>query len=131
MSEISGDERGVGKKARSNGKQRERGSGSGSVSVLGLESTTESPSSLSDSQDVPKANSTRHRSLGRDLSGYIRPYAETVKDYEPSRRNTADSVQSASQVTAVRVVVHNPDTDEEATYQTAVESHGEDDFEEA
>jgi len=65
------------------------------------------------------------------LSGYIRPYAETVKDYEPSRRNTADSVQSASQVTAVRVVVHNPDTDEEATYQTAVESHGEDDFEEA
>ncbi len=37
---------------------------------------------------------------------------------------------SASQVTAVRVVVHNPDTDEEATYQTAVESHGEDDLEE-
>ncbi len=26
--------------------------------------------------------------------------------------------------------MHNPDTDEEATYQTAVESHGEDDFEE-
>ncbi|KAK0278272.1 hypothetical protein LTR54_014666 [Friedmanniomyces endolithicus] len=131
MSEISGDERGVGKKARSNGKQRERGSGSGSVSVLGLESTTESPSSFSDSQDVPKANFTLHHSRGRDLFGYIRPYAETVKDYEPSRRNTADSVQSASQVTAVRVVVHNPDTDEEATYQTAVESHGEDDFEDA
>ncbi|KAK1055579.1 hypothetical protein LTR74_015544 [Friedmanniomyces endolithicus] len=134
MSEISGDEKGVGRKARSHGKQRERGSGS--VSVLGLESTTESPSSLSDSQDVPKANSTLHRSGGRDLSGYIRPYAETVNDYEPSRRSTADSVQagaqsvSASQVTAVRVVVHNPDTDEEATYQTAVESHGEDDFEE-
>ncbi|KAK0851287.1 hypothetical protein LTR03_004074 [Friedmanniomyces endolithicus] len=130
MSEISGDDNGVGRKARSNGKQRERGSGSGSVSVLGLESTTESPSSLSDSQDEPKAYSTLHRSRGRDLSGYIRPYAETVKDYEPSRRSTADSVHSASQVTAVRVVVHNPDTDEEATYQTAVESHGEDDFEE-
>ncbi|KAK0251209.1 hypothetical protein LTS09_013718 [Friedmanniomyces endolithicus] len=138
MSEISGDEdggdeKGGGKKARSNGKQRARDSGSGSVSVLGLESTTESPSSLSDSQDVPKPV---NRNRGRDLSGYIRPYAETVKDYEPSRRSTADSVQagaqsvSASQVTAVRVVVHNPDTDEEATYQTAVESHGEDDLEE-
>ncbi|KAK1061972.1 hypothetical protein LTR74_010636 [Friedmanniomyces endolithicus] len=137
MSEISGDdEKGVGRQARSNGKQRERGSGSGSMSVLGLESTTESPSSLSDSQDVLRGDSNLQRSRGRDLSGYIRPYAETVKDYEPSRRSTADSVQagaqsvSASQVTAVRVVVHNPDTDEEATYQTAAESHGDDDLEE-
>ncbi|KAK0254909.1 hypothetical protein LTS09_010022 [Friedmanniomyces endolithicus] len=131
MSEISGEEDGAGKRARSNGKQRERGAGLGSVSVLGLESTTESPSSLSDSQDVLKPNAALHRSRGRDLSGYIRPYAETVKDYEPSLRNTADSLQSASQVTAVRVVVHNPDTDEEVIYQTAVESQGEDDFEEA
>ncbi|TKA62907.1 hypothetical protein B0A55_11176 [Friedmanniomyces simplex] len=138
--EDSGDEKAAGKRLVRAGKQRERGSGASSV--LGLESTTESPSSLSDSQEVqpvPRITPSSRGSRGSYLFGYVRPYAETVTDYEPSRHNPAESARvpgrslaegDPSQVPEVRVIGHNETTDDEAVYQTAVESHGIDDYNE-
>ncbi|KAK3109939.1 hypothetical protein LTR53_016288 [Teratosphaeriaceae sp. CCFEE 6253] len=134
----SGDEAERAKAAASNGKQRERGSG-GRYSMLGLESTTESPSSLSDSEKP----STR-TSYSDHIPGYHRPYAETITDPEPesSRRSTADSSWAASRSSArpgsaalsraqstTSVFTTPTETDDETVYQTAVESHEDDDDE--
>ncbi|TKA74256.1 hypothetical protein B0A55_05677 [Friedmanniomyces simplex] len=138
--EDSLDEKAANKRLVRAGKQRERGPGASAV--LGLESTTESPSSLSDSQEVqpvPRITPSSRGTRGSYLFGYVRPYAETVTDYEPSRHNTVDSARLSrrslaegdpSQVPEVRVSVHNETTDDEAVIQTAVESHGDDDYDE-
>ncbi|KAK3066951.1 hypothetical protein LTR53_016468 [Teratosphaeriaceae sp. CCFEE 6253] len=127
----SGDEAERAKAAASNGKRRERDSG-GRNSMLGLESTTESPSSLSDSEKP----STR-TSYSDHIPGYHRPYAETITDPEPesSRRSTVDSSWAASRSSArpgsaTMSEARTPtETDDETVYQTAVESHGDDDDE--
>ncbi|KAK4913314.1 hypothetical protein LTR49_018387 [Elasticomyces elasticus] len=128
----SGNERTVSRKPAE--VRRSRGSSNAS-SMLGLESTTESPSSLSDveaSENQPRSKLSSRSGQGRH------PEAETVTE-ESSRQNTTDAMRALEsgefdprrngRVERISTFT-SQDTDDDAAYQTAAESHGGDLFEE-
>ncbi|KAK5679344.1 hypothetical protein LTS10_008159 [Elasticomyces elasticus] len=121
--------------------RRSRGSSNAS-SMLGLESTTESPSSLSDveaGENQPRSKLSSRGGQGRHLFASVQPDAETVAE-ESSRQNTTDAMRALEsgdfdprqrgRVEMISTVVSqaHTDTDDDAAYQTAAESHGGDLF---
>jgi len=111
-------------------------------------SQTDSPSSIDEADGVGPLRSSRgsyvrpatlfHTLDDADsvqLSGYVRPYAETVTDDVPSRHNTVDSAKPTdrrSNLPKLRTAqagiasTTSAETDDETIYQTAVESHEDD-----
>ncbi|KAK5712511.1 hypothetical protein LTR17_017958 [Elasticomyces elasticus] len=134
----SGNERTVSRKPAE--VRRSRGSSNAS-SMLGLESTTESPSSLSDveaGENQPRSKLSSRGGQGRHLFASVQPDAETVTE-ESSRQNTIDAMRALEsgefdprgngKVERISTFT-SQDTDDDAAYQTAAESHGGDLLEE-
>ncbi|KAK4894741.1 hypothetical protein LTR27_007129 [Elasticomyces elasticus] len=135
----SGNERTVSRKPAE--VRRSRGSSNAS-SMLGLESTTESPSSLSDveaGENQPRSKPSSRGGQGRHLFASVQPDTETVTE-ESNGQNTIDAMRALEsgefdprrngRVERISTFT-SQDTDDDAAYQTAAESHGGDLFEEA
>ncbi|KAK5717169.1 hypothetical protein LTR15_009058 [Elasticomyces elasticus] len=134
----SGNERTVSRKPAE--VRRSRGSSNAS-SMLGLESTTESPSSLSDveaGENQPRSELSSRGGQVKHLFASVQPDAETVTE-APSRQDTTDAMRALEsgnfhprhgRVEMISTVVSqaHTDTDDDAAYQTAAESHGGDLF---